>query len=242
MLTPSCEWLLPPQHAVTPKDIVDLRVSQDAQAFFDDIQTALFHGGTSISRGTIVADMNLTGSHLDRFRDAWGRNDLDWIHAQLLRSHPGYRFATDRIRNGGRPGRNGELLSIARALGQCARFPTANSRLRMGDSPVSAHQLDVAMHGWVPSSGAGIQVSTACELAMQDTSITPYRFQRALTEMWDRYPDFPFEPRVGGHGERQHAESVAELHPDGTYGFAAIMPGALTFGYHLPISYIVRTQ
>jgi hypothetical protein len=112
----------------------------------------------------------------------------------------------------------------------------------MGDAPVTVEQLNKALNAWLPQGDAAMRIGDACERAMQDLSLTPYRFELALSKLWGLYPHYPIEGRTGGEPDRMSSEAVVEFQPDGNYAFREVSPGVLTFGGALPILFLARRR
>lgn len=208
-----------------------VRVAADAQAEVDQILVAL---------GAVAADGCL-GPRIDEFRAAWGRDDLDWFHAELQRL-PGYRATLARLREDGSaalPSRQKVSVGMARALGQVARLNRSESALVVGEAPVRMADMVTALERWLPSAGDTLATDELCRLAAQELLLTPARTEMAILRLWEKRPGVPFEGRTGGTVTAGFAENVVAM---GDFGhcFRPVAPGALTFGRSGPVRFIVR--
>lgn len=254
------QWLLPPPSHDTAYIKQTSPIKQSLRltspGFFRDMSAACFGKGAEqptdevekesfrilVGLGVITKE-GAHGDQADAFRDAWQRNDRDWIHAKLLDAHPGYNAVVEKVRDGKvdeLSAREKNNLVFMRLLGQAANLPKKTSPTRIGDEPVSLLELDKALNVWMPHADASIAVKDACERAMSELSLTPARFEMALERLWKVEPQHAIEGRSGGESPALYAESIVELNPDGTWTQREVSPGVLMFGAKSPILYLWR--
>ncbi|MDR3708632.1 MAG: hypothetical protein P4L33_10035 [Capsulimonadaceae bacterium] len=182
------------------------------------------------------------GARSAEFAIAWNKNDLDWFHGEFLRL-PGYANALDRIREDGTTkfsSRSGSNVTMARALGQVARYSYGELGNFVGDAAVSVEDLYSALDRWLPNPGDTLSTDQLCERAAAELMLTPYRFEIAMKSLWGRERTTPFEGRTGGSVVAGPTESVVALGSTG-YNFQPVAPGTLTFGREGPVRFIART-
>ena len=251
-------WLLPGIKKEGPADAVTPSPRPAIKPFFGFLSLACFGEMVPLPSAEVPREtfrvlvalkaLNEDGSQGDRiteFKEAWLRNNRDWFHAELMHSHPGYRQVVAQIRAGNvklLKSREAQFVPLIRTLGQAARFPSSSSPIRMGDDPVSFEQLDEALHRWLPHPDTAIRIGDACERAMADLSLTPCRFELALSTLWKRQPDYPVESRTGGEPDRMSPDDVVELNGDGTYELRTVSPSTLTFGGAVPVLFLARRR
>ncbi len=252
-------WLLPPIERDGPTDTLSSSPRPNASKFVAFLQHLCFHATTrvdasgEVSRETLrvlvglgaATDDGWPGPRALSFRAAWERNDLDWVHGQLIQAHPGYRRVLQDIQAGRfeeLTSRGEQLVPLARRLGQVARFPKPASPPRVGDATLTCQALETALLRWISGKQEGLRVMDACELAANELQVTPFRFERAMMKLWELIRNFPIEARTGGEVEPGASEEVLELHQDGTYALRDVAPGALRFGRSTPILFLVRTR
>jgi hypothetical protein len=183
------------------------------------------------------------GRRLEDFRRAWYADDLDWLHAELLRI-PYYNQAMNSLR----PGNAKRLLdasaiSMARKLGQVVPLEGRPDTVgfALGNAPVKRIDLQEALERWLPKPGDTLDTKALCERAAVELHLTPARFERALKLLWERSPDPRFEGSTGGTTDPGPAEEVVELDETG-YRFRKVAPGALTFGRSGPVRFLRRVR
>ncbi len=237
------DWLLAPRIATGPKDAISSSPRLDKNTLFSVLKEACLEQkvvpppSAEVPKETYRCLVLLQaidgegnpGARALNFVEAWRRNDRDWIHAELMQSHPGYRSVVEAVREqrvAKLTSRQQQFLPMVRCLGQAAQL-TTKTPLRMGDSPVSRAQLEKSLSDWLPNVGNAISTQDACERALESLGLTPVRFGEALSILWGRDPDSFIEPKTAGQPEKLRSEAVVELHRDGTYEFRDVTPSAL---------------
>ncbi len=252
------QWLLAPRPVESRLDVLSPSPRPVPKWFFVFVSDACFGKVVEVPDAEVPAETfrvlqglevldgsGRPGPMAATWRGAWDRNDLDWMHAQLRAAHPGYRRVLELLRDGKEAdlsSRQQQFLSLPRALGQVAKVLTRHSPARIGDAPVAFDELDLALDRWLPQPGETLAIAHACENALSELHLTPYRFELALKELWSRHPTYPIESRTSGVAVPTSAESVVQLHPDGSFAHRAVHPGTLTFGGALPVLFLARRQ
>jgi len=163
---------------------------------------------------------------------------FDWLHQRLL-EQPFYANTVSKIREQQKlTQKQRALLPLLEGLGQLTNYP----RKTMGDSVVSVTQLKTALDIWLPQPHATIEIHVACQRALSELGLTPYRFGHALQNYWRAEPNSKIYPASGGQPPKVKTDRVLRFTKGHRQvGLITVNPAALLFGSRA-VQFLVRYE